>query len=284
MRGDCTQTARALANREGPEGGGAGVVSGCGGRQRLAQKTRAGATAAGVRDSFAMARNFVYVGNREKGGQQTLIRFVVWRGVRAAGLCVTGETKVFRVMGFDRGRRGRGRDKRDGFGEEGFDPFIWAVATAAVLAAVTAVASGAPRQGGFGGGDRGGFGGPRQGGFGGGGAGGGPRGGRECRPRWLARQRALSSSSTPRRVSASVAREDGGGTCLSISAVERAGLEGLPEGQVLEFLWLTGVARSRPAIWSWSATSFPLPSAEAPPQRQLTGERATRHRQDSSTR
>ncbi len=24
-------------------------------------------------------------------------------------------------MGFDRGRRGRGRDKRDGFGEEGFD-------------------------------------------------------------------------------------------------------------------------------------------------------------------
>ena len=26
-------------------------------------------------------------------------------------------------MGYDRGRRGRGRDKRDGFGEEGFDPF-----------------------------------------------------------------------------------------------------------------------------------------------------------------
>ncbi|MDP9055821.1 MAG: cold-shock protein, partial [Pseudomonadota bacterium] len=27
-------------------------------------------------------------------------------------------------MGFDRGRRGRGRDKRDGFGEESFDPFM----------------------------------------------------------------------------------------------------------------------------------------------------------------
>ncbi|MFK5098523.1 cold-shock protein, partial [Klebsiella pneumoniae] len=27
-------------------------------------------------------------------------------------------------MGFDRGRRGRGRDKRDGFGDEGgFDPY-----------------------------------------------------------------------------------------------------------------------------------------------------------------
>ena len=26
-------------------------------------------------------------------------------------------------MGYDKGRRGRGRDKRDGFGEEGFDPF-----------------------------------------------------------------------------------------------------------------------------------------------------------------
>ena len=30
---------------------------------------------------------------------------------------------AFGFMGFDRGRRGRGRDKRDGFGEEGFDPF-----------------------------------------------------------------------------------------------------------------------------------------------------------------
>ena len=29
----------------------------------------------------------------------------------------------FGFMGFDRGRRGKGRDKRDGgFGEEGFDP------------------------------------------------------------------------------------------------------------------------------------------------------------------
>ncbi|MXO60309.1 cold-shock protein, partial [Altererythrobacter salegens] len=27
-------------------------------------------------------------------------------------------------MGYDRGRRGKGRDKRDGFGEEGFDPFM----------------------------------------------------------------------------------------------------------------------------------------------------------------
>src|SRR6187402_3341884 len=88
-------------------------------------------------------------------------------------------------MGYDRGRRGRGRDKRDGFGEEGFDPFS---------------DGGAPRfggddwrgggdrfggsdssrGGGFGGGSRGGFGGdrggssgPRTGGGGGGGGGGG---------------------------------------------------------------------------------------------------------------
>src|SRR5688500_18621979 len=82
-------------------------------------------------------------------------------------------------MGYDKGRRGRGRDKRDGFGEEGFDPFA---------------DGGPPRFGGddwrgggggdrFGGGNR--FGGDREGGgnrggFGGGGGDrgpGGPRGG-----------------------------------------------------------------------------------------------------------
>lgn len=69
-------------------------------------------------------------------------------------------------MGFDRGRRGRGRDKRDGFGEDGFDPFM----------------GGPDRFGG--GGDRfGGGGGDRFGGGGGGGHrsgggfSGGPRGG-----------------------------------------------------------------------------------------------------------
>ena len=30
---------------------------------------------------------------------------------------------TFEEMGFDRGRRGRGRDKRDRFGEDEFDPF-----------------------------------------------------------------------------------------------------------------------------------------------------------------
>lgn len=55
-------------------------------------------------------------------------------------------------MGYDRGRR-RGKDKRDGFGEEGgFDPF-------------------GGGGGDFGGGDRGGFGGGDRGGFGGGGGG-----------------------------------------------------------------------------------------------------------------
>ena len=64
-------------------------------------------------------------------------------------------------MSFDRGRRGRGRDKRDGFGEETFEPY---------------------GGGGFaGGGDRGGFGGggdrPSYGGGGGGGGGYGGGGG-----------------------------------------------------------------------------------------------------------
>ena len=55
--------------------------------------------------------------------------------VRAARASEMGRSEgKFGFMGFDRGRRGRGRDKRDGFGEESFDPF-------------------------YGGGDRGGFGG-----------------------------------------------------------------------------------------------------------------------------
>ncbi|RIV91843.1 cold-shock protein, partial [Aurantiacibacter xanthus] len=52
-------------------------------------------------------------------------------------------------MGYDRGRRGRGRDKRDNIGGEGFDPFF---------------DGGAPSDGGWRGGDSG-----SRGGFGGGG-------------------------------------------------------------------------------------------------------------------
>jgi cold shock protein len=77
-------------------------------------------------------------------------------------------------MGYDRGRR-RGRDKRDGFGEEGFDPFGGGNDG---FSPPREFGGGGDRFGGGGdrfgggGGDRFGGGGPR----GPGGGGGGPRG------------------------------------------------------------------------------------------------------------
>src|SRR3954453_18906318 len=93
-------------------------------------------------------------------------------GPSALVLCHCGRTEVWTSMGFDRGRkgdrRGRGRDKRESFGEEQHGDL------------------GFQERGGFGGGggggggyrgggfgDRGGFGGGGGGGFRGGGGGGG---------------------------------------------------------------------------------------------------------------
>jgi CspA family cold shock protein len=151
-------------------------------------------------------------------------------------------------MGYDkggRGKRGGGRDKRDGFGEDSFDPF------------------GGPQGGGFGGGDRGGFGGggsyggggssyggggggsrysgggggfggggARPGGFGGGGGGGAPRmpaqvvGTGEGTVKFFNKEKGFG-----------FVQQKGGGedVFIHISAVERAGLSGLAEGQELAY-------------------------------------------------
>ena len=81
-------------------------------------------------------------------------------------------------MSFDRNRRGRGRDKRDGFGEDSFGGFDNSPSF-----------GGGERSGGYN--DRGGFGGgaPRGGGYGGGGdrggfGGGAPRGGGVIKSDW----------------------------------------------------------------------------------------------------
>ncbi|MEM6475978.1 MAG: cold-shock protein, partial [Pseudomonadota bacterium] len=83
-------------------------------------------------------------------------------------------------MGYDRGRR-RGKDKRDGFGEDGFDPFGGGGDGFPPPSDYGNDRGGAYGGGGFGGdrgGDRGGFGGGGdRGGYGGGGGGGGRGGG-----------------------------------------------------------------------------------------------------------
>jgi len=149
-------------------------------------------------------------------------------------------------MGYDRGRRGKGRDKRDGFGEEGgFDPFADSGASRfggggddwrggggggdRFGGGGGGGFSGAPRSGGFGGGGGGGFGGPRGPRPGGGGGGGMPAqvvGAGTGKVKFFNSQKGFGF----------IQRDEGGDDVfVHISQVERAGLEGLAEGQELAF-------------------------------------------------
>ena len=154
-------------------------------------------------------------------------------------------------MGYDRGqRRGRGKDKRDGFGDEGgFDPFGGGGGFGSQGGGYGG------SGGGYGGGDRGGYGG---GGFGGGGGGGyrggggggfgggnrgggggfggGGGGGNRMPPQVVGTGKGTVKFFNGQKGFGFIA-QDGGGedVFVHISAVERAGLSGLGEGQELEF-------------------------------------------------
>jgi len=182
-------------------------------------------------------------------------------------------------MGFDRGRRGerggRGRDKRDGFGEEsgGFG-------------------GGFQERGGFGGGGGGyGGGGDRFGGGGGGGyRGGGDRfgggggggfrggGGGGMPPQVVGEAKGVVKFFNGQKGFGFIVRDDGGDDVfVHISAVEQAGLTGLAEGQPLEF---TLVDRGgRVSATDLKIDGDPLPVEDRgprdKPQRELTGEKAT---------
>ena len=194
-------------------------------------------------------------------------------------------------MGFDRGRRGerggRGRDKRDGFGDESFGGFE--------ERGGGGFGGGPPGGGGGyrGGGDRfggggGGYGGGGGGGYrGGGGFGGGGGGGMP--PQVVGEAKGVVKFFNGQKGFGFIVRDDGGeDVFVHISAVEQAGLTGLAEGQPLEFTLVDRGGRI-------SATNLriegePLPVTErAPrddrdgprgggggggPQRQLTGEKA----------
>lgn len=206
------------------------------------------------------------------------------------------------IMGYDKGRRGRGRDKRDGFGEESFSPF------------------GGESQGGFGGDSYGGggdrFGGDRFGGggdrFGGGGGdrfGGGSRGPSSGAPRGGAGGGAGGGgfSRMPAQVVGTgkgtvkffnsqkgfgfIQQDDGGEDAfVHISAVERAGLAGLAEGQTLEFNLVDRGGKISAQDLQIVGDIIPVTDggggggdrpdrgerpASGAPQRELTGEKAT---------
>ncbi|WP_140046380.1 cold-shock protein [Sphingomonas japonica] len=204
-------------------------------------------------------------------------------------------------MSFDRGRRGdrggRGRDKREFFGDEGGGG-----------------GGGFPSYGGGGGGDRfggGGGGGDRFGGggggfgggdrFGGGGGGGGFRsgggagggGGRGMPPQVVGEGTGVVKFFNAQKGFGFVVRDDGGeDVFVHISAVEQAGLTGLAEGQPMGFTLVDRGGRISATDLKIDGEPLPVSDRGPPrdrdagpggprgggmggPQRQLTGERAS---------
>ena len=184
-------------------------------------------------------------------------------------------------MGYDRGRR-RGRDKRDGFGEDGMDNFGGPPSDFAPHEAF--------QNDRFGGGnDRGGFGGGgnRGGGFGGGNRGGG---GFNRMPAQVVGTGKGAVKFFNSQKGFGFIQQEGGGddVFVHISAVERAGLEGLAEGQELEFNLVDRGGKISAQDLQVVGDVIPVTGggAAAPreggpgaaggaPRRELTGEKAT---------
>lgn len=199
-------------------------------------------------------------------------------------------------MSFDRGRRGgRGKDKRDGFGDDNF---------------YGGGAGGGDRfggggfggdRGGFGGGgggfggDRGGFGGGGGGGFGGGfrgGGAGGGGGGRGMPAQVVGEGTGVVKFFNGQKGFGFIVRDDGGeDVFVHISAVEQAGLTGLAEGQQLGFTLVDRGGKVSATDLKIEGEPLPVTDRGPPrepraggfggaggdrgPQRQLTGERAS---------
>lgn len=189
-------------------------------------------------------------------------------------------------MGYDRGRR-RGRDKRDGFGEDGFDPFGGGDGFPPPRDFGNDRGGdrfgGGDRYGGGGGGDR--FGGGDRGGFGGGprgGGGGGPRGGGGGGFNRMPAQVVGTGKGTVKFFNGQkgfgfIQQETGGeDVFVHISAVERAGLEGLAEGQELEFNLVDRGGKVSAQDLQVVGEVIAVEKADAgPPKRELTGDKAT---------
>ena len=185
-------------------------------------------------------------------------------------------------MGYDRGRR-RGRDKRDGFGEDGFDnfgggpPSDFAPHEAFQGDRFGGGDRGGDRGGGFGGGNRGG-------GFGGGNRGGGGGGFNRMPAQVVGTGKGTVKFFNGQKGFGFIQQETGGeDVFVHISAVERAGLEGLAEGQELEFNLVDRGGKVSAQDLQVVGDVIPVQSrggdrGEAgggAPRRELTGEKAT---------
>ena len=190
-------------------------------------------------------------------------------------------------MGFDKGRKGdrggRGRDKRDSFGDEPAFGGDFGYQERGGFGGGGGGGGGYRGGGGFG--DRGGFGGGGGGGFrGGGGGGGGFRGGGGgMPPQVVGEGKGVVKFFNPQKGFGFIVRDDGGeDVFVHISAVEQAGLTDLADGQPLEFTLVDRGGRI-------SATNLRIEGEPMAversggagagggggPQRQLTGEKAS---------
>jgi len=194
-------------------------------------------------------------------------------------------------MGFDRGRKGdrggRGRDKREGFGEDNFGGGDFGGGGFQERGGYAGRGGGFGDRGGFGGGGGGGYGG-RGGGVGGGGGGGGFRGGGGggfrggggggggMPPQVVGEGKGTVKFFNPQKGFGFIVRDDGGeDVFVHISAVEQAGLTDLADGQPLEFTLVDRGGRISATNLRIDGEPMAVERAERAPQRQLTGEKAT---------
>ena len=187
-------------------------------------------------------------------------------------------------MGYDRGRR-RGKDKRDGFGEDGYDNFGGAPSDFAPHEAFQGDRfgggdRGGDRGGGFGGGNRGGgFGGGNRGGGGDRGGGGGGGGFNRMPAQVVGTGKGTVKFFNSQKGFGFIQQEGGGeDVFVHISAVERAGLEGLAEGQELEFNLVDRGGKVSAQDLQVVGDVIAVESrgdAGGAPRRELTGEKAT---------
>jgi len=202
-------------------------------------------------------------------------------------------------MGFDRGRKGdrggRGRDKREGFGEENFGGSDFG---GGGFQERGGYGGGGGGRGGFGGGGGGGYGdrGGGGGGYGGGGGGGGFRGGGGgggfrggggggMPPQVVGEGKGVVKFFNPQKGFGFIVRDDGGeDVFVHISAVEQAGLTDLADGQPLEFTLVDRGGRisatnlrieGEPMAVERSGGAGAAGGGAGGPQRQLTGEKAS---------